>query len=55
MKKLLVLAAITLTFTACKKEKLELKDRLKDKLKKADLKKYLKEPLIFSGFFRIFR
>ena len=38
MKKLLVLAATILTFTACKKEKLELKDRLKDKLKKEVVK-----------------
>lgn len=34
MKKLLLLAAVTLMFTACKKEKLKLKDRLEDKLKK---------------------
>jgi hypothetical protein len=34
MKKLLLLAIVVLAFTACKKEKLKLKDRLEDKLKK---------------------
>ena len=35
MKKLLLLlATVVLLFTACKKEKLDLKDRLEDKLKK---------------------
>lgn len=34
MKKLLLLAVIALTFTACKKEKLKLEDSLRGKLKK---------------------
>lgn len=38
MKKLLLIATVVLAFTACKKEKLKLKDRLEDKLKKEFVK-----------------